>query len=577
MLPKIPVDPLPQLVGIPEQLIRLLIVLLSGYPIAYVYRAWALPRWTGQPGLLNAYNAVCGLFLSYFFCGPDIFHSLLTVATTHLITTKLAPRNPWLANKLLFVWNMGYLLWGYYSTQTAEYSLNWTCPQCILCLKLIGYGFDVCDGQLARLRGKSNGDAAPVVDKKQQEDPSVIATRPFQLFDDKTCPLAEVPSLARLIGFSYHPMSFLVGPQISFSYYENALQRGIHGAQDPVEMAALRNNNNDNSGKKTRSQSSLNSREWRVIHCFTLAVLYMCGTQVIRAIAPVGAMLTPEAEKWSFLYKVAYMAFSLKGVLMQYLGVWLMSEGACVMSGLGYNGISDAGTSKWDGLANVYPGGFESATELATIIATFNVNTNRWTKRYIFKRLRFLGSKQLSAFGALFFLAIWHGFHPGYFLTFGMEYIDMEAERHVVMLWRRMAGDKVKFTGLLGVPRAIIGWLWTSLHLTYGLATMELRVFTPGWEYWRRVHFFSFWLSIGLVVFCNIVSILFRPGPRPATITKVVTESVVAKAQEKLPETKGRIRRASVLEEVDELTIAADNTVSKVNELINTISTVPNE
>jgi hypothetical protein len=32
-----------------------------------------------------------------------------------------------------------------------------------------------------------------------------------------------------------------------------------------------------------------------------------------------------------------------------------MSEGACVMSGLGYNGSSTTGTSKWDGLANVYP------------------------------------------------------------------------------------------------------------------------------------------------------------------------------------------------------------------------------
>jgi lysophospholipid acyltransferase 5 len=234
------------------------------------------------------------------------------VVATHLVAITLAPRSPWLANTLIFIGNMGYLLWGYYWTQTAEYELNWTCPQCVLCLKLIGYGFDVHDGQLARLRGKSKQDT-PSVDKKQQEDPSAFATRPLQLFDDKTSPLEDVPPLMRLFGFSYHPMSFLVGPQISFSYYENALQRGVQGAQDPVEVMAMRNNND----KKTRSRLSLNSRDWRIVRCFMLALFYMCGTQAIRAIAPVETMLTPEAEKWGFLRKVAYMAFSLKGILMQ--------------------------------------------------------------------------------------------------------------------------------------------------------------------------------------------------------------------------------------------------------------------
>jgi hypothetical protein len=32
---------------------------------------------------------------------------------------------------------------------------------------------------------------------------------------------------------------------------------------------------------------------------------------------------------------------------------------------------------------------------------------------YVFKRLRFLGNKDLSQLGALFFLAIWHGLFSG--------------------------------------------------------------------------------------------------------------------------------------------------------------------
>jgi predicted membrane metal-binding protein len=152
-----------------------------------------------------------------------------------------------------------------------------------------------------------------------------------------------------------------------------------------------------------------------------------------------------------------------------------------------------------------------------------------------------------------------------------MEFLDMEAERHVVMLWRRVTGGKVQFTGLLGVAQIIIGWLWTCLHLTYGLATMELRIFAPGWEYWRRVHFFGFWVSFALIVFCNVVNLLFQSGRRPATITKMIDEPVSTKTQQKVSGTEGKARQVSVLEEVDELTVAADKTASKANELINTI------
>ncbi|RKP27102.1 hypothetical protein SYNPS1DRAFT_21293, partial [Syncephalis pseudoplumigaleata] len=140
-------------------------------------------------------------------------------------------------------------------------------------------------------------------------------------------------------------------------------------------------------------------------------------------------------------------------------------------------------------------------------------------------RLRFLGSKQLSALGSLFFLAVWHGLHPGYLFTFGMEFLDMEAERH-------------------------------------------LRVFAPAWLYWSRVSFVGFWLSLGLIVLANVVHLLFRSAHRPATITKVVAEPMPI--PDELPSTdgEGRKRRASVLEEADALAMTA----AKLTELIGDVS-----
>ena len=51
--------------------------------------------------------------------------------------------------------------------------------------------------------------------------------------------------------------------------------------------------------------------------------------------------------------------------------------------------------------------------------------------RYFFKRLRFLGNKTVSHFSTLMFLALWHGYYPGYFGSFMLEFFVMRAEKEV--------------------------------------------------------------------------------------------------------------------------------------------------
>lgn len=52
--------------------------------------------------------------------------------------------------------------------------------------------------------------------------------------------------------------------------------------------------------------------------------------------------------------------------------------------------------------------------------------------RYVFKRLRFLGNKNLSHLLALMFLALWHGLFIGYFFCFFGEFLIMLMEKQVV-------------------------------------------------------------------------------------------------------------------------------------------------
>lgn len=103
----------------------------------------------------------------------------------------------------------------------------------------------------------------------------------------------------------------------------------------------------------------------------------------------------------------------------------------CTAFGLTYNGKDSSGNLKWDGCANVELLTFENATQYDHYIQSFNINTNHWSAEYVYKRLKFLGSKLYSQIATLAFLAVWHGFHSGYYMCFIMEFIIMYFEKDV--------------------------------------------------------------------------------------------------------------------------------------------------
>ena len=72
---------------------------------------------------------------------------------------------------------------------------------------------------------------------------------------------------------------------------------------------------------------------------------------------------------------------------------------------------------------------FESCTTFGQLIQAFNINTNAWCMTYIYKRCKFLNNQMMSQGITLAFLAIWHGFHSGYYLTFFNELLVMTFEK----------------------------------------------------------------------------------------------------------------------------------------------------
>merc|ERR1712168_778684 len=175
------------------------------------------------------------------------------------------------------------------------------------------------------------------------------------------------------------------------------------------------------------------------------------------------------------------------------------------LSGLTYNGLDEKGSILWNACANIEISRYEKASSFRGIIASFNVNTNKWVQNYVFKRLRFLGSKEISALSSLFFLALWHGVYSGYFMCFALEFVIMKFENDLLSLKSKLPMLSRTWDALPAIVRFLVGKWFTLQFLGYALVSFCL-LSMPRWAavyasvyYVGHFIFFS-WLLIGPVI-----------------------------------------------------------------------------
>ncbi|XP_058835995.1 lysophospholipid acyltransferase 5 [Topomyia yanbarensis] len=367
-----PVEGLANLSGASQPAIRLILSVLIAYPLGALYR-----NLTATITVKNIYIASTGIALVIFNYGFDLYHSALAVVVTYLLNAFFATSS--MLVPLSFCYHMGYLLIGYYFTTSETYDIKWTMPHCVLVLRLIGLAFDISDSHQKKLAGKQ---------------------------DDKC---VGTPSLLELVAFTYFPASVLVGPQFSMIRYRRFVsgQYEQHTTRAPAYSA-----------KK-----------------FLQGAFYLIVNQVGSQFVSDSYLLSSDFEQESLFMKHVYMGLWGRFSLYKYISIWLLAEGAAVLFGLTYidakPGDREYDSDELSGCTNIKVGVFENTSKFGHYVESFNVQTNHWVAVYVYKRLKFLNNRVLSHFGALLFLAVWHGFHSGYYMTFLMEFMVIRMEKEI--------------------------------------------------------------------------------------------------------------------------------------------------
>nr|CAI5851130.1 unnamed protein product [Callosobruchus analis] len=211
-------------------------------------------------------------------------------------------------------------------------------------------------------------------------------------------------------------------------------------------------------------------------------------------------LLTDEYGNSNFFKKMLLLGIWGRYTLYKYISCWLLSEGACIMFGLAYNGEDERGEPKWNGVENIKLNIFENTTQFGDYIKSFNVNTNQWVAQYIYKRLKFLGNRLVSQFASLMFLAVWHGFHSGYYVCFLFEFIVMYMERDIKAIVKSNEGLTKFFSDpRLQLPLQIMLRIYTFVFMGWCLLPFGL------------LHFSSYMLAFKNVNYVGIILFVLWP------------------------------------------------------------------
>uniref|UniRef100_A0A914XMX9 Lysophospholipid acyltransferase 1 n=1 Tax=Plectus sambesii TaxID=2011161 RepID=A0A914XMX9_9BILA len=323
------------------------------------------------------YSPLIGLAMLYFCYGSAMKHLLANAGICYVLMLFSPTRY---VHKLVFVAAMGYLsfIHMYRWWILTSYYIDITGPMMVLVQKTTTIAFSLHDGKM-----------------KKKEELNAI---------QKKEAIAEVPSILEYVSFVFHFQAVLTGPLCFFSDYMDFIE-GRHVTPKSAAARPKMGNNNDDDVPTP----------WATVTEKLMWSLVFLGVSVV--IAPQfqpEIMLQTGMMSQSFFTWYLTLIFVMMLQRVQYYFVWMFADAICNASGLGFAGYDEHGKPKWDLVSSVNPYKVEMATNFKDTLDAWNCTTMYWLRRVAYDR----APPQFRTVYTYLLSAWWHGFFPGYYLTF---------------------------------------------------------------------------------------------------------------------------------------------------------------
>uniref|UniRef100_A0A182QYN0 Lysophospholipid acyltransferase 1 n=1 Tax=Anopheles farauti TaxID=69004 RepID=A0A182QYN0_9DIPT len=340
----------------------------------------------------HAIGLVIGLFFGYFCFGQQAIHIAGLPAACYVV---IRTQNPQIVQRLVMVVALFYLSCIHLHRQYYDYgsySLDITGPLMIITQKVTSLAFSIHDGFTREMK-----------DLTQSQQQHAIR---------------KLPSALEFFSYTLHFQGLMAGPLVFYKDYIDFIE-GCH-----IMKQASANAKYDIEKKIVHEPSPVKAVVKKVIASLVCALIFV----KFATIYPIKTMKDDGFIAGSgFFYTLWYMMMATTAVRFKYYFAWLMADAICNNSGLGFSGYDerDGVTPRWDMLSNIQVLEFEFGTNFRNCINAWNAGTNRWLRMVVFERV----PKRYGTVLTFSLSALWHGFYPGYYMTFATGALIVMAAR----------------------------------------------------------------------------------------------------------------------------------------------------
>ncbi|KAH4597666.1 hypothetical protein HBH82_219120 [Parastagonospora nodorum] len=503
MLPYInaPFDHVGASLGVSADELKLVTTFYISYPLAAVLKR--IPD--KEPWKKNVFIIAVSMFylVGLFDMWDGLRTFIISAGGAYLIASRVkSPYMPWIG----FVFLMGHMSLNHIIRQSVNDAsrVDITGAQMVLVMKLTAFCWNVQDGRLP--------------DSELSD---------FQ----KEHAIRTMPNLLDYAGYVFFFPAMMAGPAFDYCDYSDYITTTMFTlppGTDPANAPPTRK-------KRKIPRSGIPA-----------AIKGACGTLWILAFLKLSAYYPPsfylgdDYMKYSFLRRVWQLYMLGLTTRMKYYGVWSLSEGACVLCGIGYNGLDPAtNRAKWDRLTNIKPWEIETAQNARAYLGFWNINTNHWLRNYMYLRVTPKGKKPgfRATLATFVTSAFWHGFYPGYYLTFVLAALVQTVAKNGRRLIRPLfltPDGNIPITQKTAYE--IITTVITQVIFAYTVAPFILLGFSDTFKVWSRVYFYTL-LSVAasFAVFSRNLPlrkqlVQMQAARAPPASTGAVDDSAIEKA-----------------------------------------------
>ncbi|KXT16954.1 hypothetical protein AC579_7423 [Pseudocercospora musae] len=434
---------------------KLICSFLISYPLAAVLKR--LPD--DQPHIRNVFNISVALF--YLVGLFDLWGGLVVVLFdaigTYLIAAYVeGPYMPWLG----FVFLMGHMSVSHIYRMIADTpsSVDITGAQMVMVMKLSAFCWNVWDG------------------KQKDSDLNDV---------QKERAIKKLPDPLTYAGFVAFFPSLMAGPAFDYVDYERWVTTAMFDlppGTDPAKAPPTR--------KKRKIPRSATPAMFKLVTGVVWIVVFL---QFWGSFGP-EVLLDDHFKDRNFFMRVLFMYMMNLVQRMKYYGVWTLTEGSCILAGIGFKGIDPkTGKADWGRLTNIKPLGVELAQNTHAYLGNWNINTNHWLRNYIYLRVTPKGKKPgfRASMATFVTSAFWHGFAPGYYLTFVLASFVQNVAKNARRLLRPffLSPDGIKPTKYKPYYDCFT-WVVTQLAFSFVTTPFILLSIHDSLLVWGRVYFY---------------------------------------------------------------------------------------